>query len=207
MELDRLTLSLFTENCYFYHNNEECVIFDPGSDFEYIRDFLTSKGLKVRYILLTHTHFDHAGAVVDLQNHYQCEVMCTEQDFIMIEDMNELADMFGTNPIKVPVVHKFLKDNDEIDFNGSIIKVIATPGHTAGGVCFYMKDDNLLISGDTLFLESVGRSDLPTGNMDQLSHSIKNKLYTLPDNVVVCPGHGHKTTIGYEKENNPFVRG
>ena len=206
MELNRLTLSVFSENCYFYHDDKDCVVFDPGSDFEYIKDFLNSKGLKVKYILLTHTHFDHAGAVVDLQNYSNCEVMCTEKDLLMMDDMNELAPMFGTNPIKIPTIDRFLEDNDEIDFNGVKIKVITTPGHTAGGVCFYIEQDGILISGDTLFLESVGRSDFPTGNMDELSDSIKNKLYSLPDNTLVYPGHGLHTTIGYEKVSNPFVR-
>lgn len=207
MKLERLTLKLLSENCYIYHNEENCVVFDPGSDYEHIKEYILSKNLKLSYILLTHCHFDHVGAAADLKEFFYAKIMCHKEDLTTLKLANKSATYYGLEPVKIPEIDEFLEDNKVIDFFGSPIKVIHTPGHSTGSVCFYIQQDNILISGDTLFLESIGRTDFPTGSFEDIIDSIENKLYTLPDDTVVYPGHGFHTTIGYEKKSNPFVQG
>ena len=181
MQIERLTLKLLAENCYIYHNEKECIIFDPGSDYEYIKSYIENKNLSVKMILLTHCHFDHVGAVSDLKDYFNAKVMCHKDDLLMLKSANKSAANYGLMPVKIPEIDEFFNDNDIINFNEIEIKVIHTPGHSAGSVCFYVKDDGFLISGDTLFLESVGRTDFPSGSHDDLEKSIRTKLYILPD--------------------------
>lgn len=205
MQIERLTLKLLAENCYIYHNDKECIVFDPGSDFEYIKSYIEKKNLLVNQILLTHCHFDHVGAVSDLKDYFNTIVMCHKDDIEMLNSANKSAANYGLMPVKIPEIDGFLNDNDIISFNNADIKVIHTPGHSAGSVCFYVEEDKFLVSGDTLFLESVGRTDFPSGSQSDLENSILNKLYILPDDTMVLPGHGFHTTIKHEKEYNPFV--
>ncbi len=205
MQIERLTLKLLAENCYIYHNEKECIVFDPGSDYEYIKAYLEKKNLSVKMILLTHCHFDHVGAVSDLKECFNAKVMCHKDDLIMLKAANKSAASYGLMPVKIPEIDEFFNDNDIISFNDAKLKVIHTPGHSAGSVCFYEEQDKILISGDTLFLESVGRTDFPSGSQAELENSIRNKLYALPDDTMVLPGHGFHTTIKHEKEYNPFV--
>lgn len=207
MKLERLTLKLLAENCYIYHNEENCVVFDPGSDFEHIKDYIVSRNLQVSYILLTHCHFDHVGAASDLKDFFNTKILCHKDDLATLKMTNKSAEYYGLEPVKVPEIDSFVNDNDIIDFCGTPIKVIHTPGHSTGSVCYYIENDNILISGDTLFLESIGRTDFPTGSYDDIIKSIEEKLYSLPDNTVVYPGHGFHTTIEHEKKANPFVQG
>lgn len=207
MKLERLTLRLLSENCYIYYNNGECIIFDPGSDFEYIKAYIDKHNLKVNSILLTHCHFDHIGAVSQLKKHYNTKVMCHQEDLMNLNTANRSMEYYGLGSIEIPEIDKFVIDNELIPFQDTVIKVIHTPGHTKGSVCYYMEQDKYLISGDTLFLESVGRTDFPGGSHEELMDSIQNKIYTLPNDVTVFPGHGFHTTIEHEKENNPFVQG
>ncbi|MCI6476048.1 MAG: MBL fold metallo-hydrolase [Mucispirillum sp.] len=205
MQIERLTLKLLAENCYIYHNDKECIVFDPGSDFEHIKSFIEKKNLSVNQILLTHCHFDHVGAVSDLKDYFNTKVMCHKDDIEMLNSANKSAANYGLMPVKIPEIDGFLNDNDIICFNNADIKVIHTPGHSAGSVCFYVEEDKFLVSGDTLFLESVGRTDFPSGSQSDLDNSILNKLYILPDDTMVLPGHGFHTTIKHEKEYNPFI--
>lgn len=202
MKLERLTLQLLSENCYLYHNGKECAVFDPGSDSKGIINVMNEKGLKASVILLTHCHFDHIGAVSGLAEYFNAPVMCHEADNVFLND--DFANAYGIT-VNIPKIDKYFTDNEIVDFFGDEIKVIHTPGHTPGSVCFYMQRDNIIISGDTLFLESIGRTDLPYGNFDDIKKSVKNKLYSLPDDVTVYPGHGFHTSIGHEKKFNPFI--
>ncbi len=204
MQIERLTLKLLAENCYIYHNEKECIIFDPGSDYEYIKSYINKKNLLVKLILLTHCHFDHVGAVCDLQEYFNTKVMCHKDDLVLLQSANQSATSYGLMPVKIPNIDAFFNDNDIITFNDTNIKVIHTPGHSSGSVCFYVEEDKFLISGDTLFLESIGRTDFPSGSQKDIEQSIK-KLYTLPDDTMVLPGHGFHTTIKHEKEYNPFI--
>ena len=154
MKLERLTLRLLSENCYIYHNENTCVIFDPGSDYERIKEFILSKKLTVSFILLTHCHFDHVGAASDLKDFFKTKILCHKEDLYNLESANNSAKYYGLEPVKIPEIDAFVSDNEVIEFEGASIKVIHTPGHSTGSVCYYIEQDNILISGDTLFLES-----------------------------------------------------
>lgn len=206
MFLDRLVLKPIAENCYIYHDGKDCILFDPGSEYDIIKKFLENNNLSVKKILLTHCHFDHVGAVYGIQKDYNSETICCKNDIPLLDNLKEMTVMFNVMNVEKPEIDSFVNDGDIIEFNGVEIKVISTPGHTAGSVCYYIEHDKILVSGDTLFLESIGRTDFPTGSYEAIEKSIKEKLYRLPDDTLVYPGHGFHTTIGHEKMNNPFIR-
>ena len=167
--------------------------------------FADGKGLKITDIILTHGHFDHMLALAELKAATGARLSVFEKTERFLEDrVLNLCHYMGIelSPIKADNI---LYDGDMINFGENRIKVIATPGHTKGSCCYYFEEDQVLISGDTLFQESVGRTDFPTGSMSALVRSVKEKLFSLPDETRVYPGHGMMTTIGYEKENNAFV--
>lgn len=206
LKIGKITLGTCQTNCYFVYEEgkSEVLFFDPADRGDYIYEGLKAKGFSVAAILLTHGHFDHiwggerlhelSGAKV-----YACE---SEKELCMNVSMNISAAAGRECSIEPDVL---LKDGEQVTIAGITFKVIATPGHTGGSCCYYFEKDKVLISGDTLFQESVGRTDFPTGSMSTLVRSIKEKLMVLPEDVNVYPGHGDSTTIGYEKVNNPFL--
>lgn len=205
LKIGKMVLSVCATNCYFiYHEGQNKVILiDPADRGEYIYSALKEKGFEVDTILLTHGHFDHiwGGAKLRQLSSAKIYALDKEEPLLMSSDMN-VSEMAGRAcTLKC---NDFFVDGQELDILGFKIKVIATPGHTAGSCCFYFEDEGLLISGDTLFEASVGRTDFPTGSSSELIRSIKAKLMVLPDDTVVYPGHGGPTTIGDEKLNNPF---
>ena len=205
LKIGKMVLSVCATNCYFvYHEGQSKVIlFDPADRGDYIYTALKEKGFEVDTILLTHGHFDHIWGCSKLRQLSGAKVYALdkEEDVLMSADLNasELAGRACT--VKA---NEFLKDGQEIEVLGFKIKVLATPGHTKGSCCFYFEDDDILISGDTLFEESIGRTDLPTGSISELKRSITEKLAFLPDDTKVFPGHGASTTIGHERDYNPF---
>lgn len=156
-------------------------------------------------ILLTHGHFDHIGAVKDLKDAYQIPLYCSreENDQILSKLEGNLSRMMD-KPMTF-VADEFVRDGERLEMIGTILTCIATPGHTIGGMCYYNEELKSLIAGDTLFAGSVGRTDFPTGSGAQLLLSITEKLYALPDDTKVFPGHMDSTTIGYEKKTNMVV--
>ena len=205
LKIGKMVLSSCATNCYFvYHEGQNKVIFfDPGDRGDYIYSTLKANGFEVDTILLTHGHFDHIAGCSKLRQMSGAKVYAldAEEDVLMSVDVN-LSEMFGRAcTVKA---NDFLKDGQEIEILGFKIKVLATPGHTKGSCCYYFEEDGVLISGDTLFEESVGRTDFPTGSASVLGHSIETKLAPLPDETVVYPGHGSSTTIGHERDYNPF---
>ncbi|MDD7794044.1 MBL fold metallo-hydrolase [Clostridium sp. 'White wine YQ'] len=188
------------ENCYIVmdEKTKEAFVVDPGDQGDYLADIINKLGAKLKFILLTHGHFDHVGAVSELKSTFKVPHFINEDEKVYMQGSSYV---FG----KIPEAERYLKDGEEIDFSGHKIKCIHTPGHSAGGMCFLL-DGEHLFAGDTLFYLSVGRSDFEGGDMDTLVDSIRTKLFILNDNTIVYPGHGPKTSIMTEKRGNPFAR-
>lgn len=194
------------QNCYFVieDNTNNAIIIDPGAEAHRLIQIIKKENIKPKYICLTHGHFDHIGACKELKKEYNIPIVICEGEEVLIENpQNNLSTMISQNiEFKADIV---LKDNDIFKFGDNLsFKVIKTPGHTPGGMCLYFENENVLFSGDTLFYGSIGRTDFPYGNSSDLIKSI-NKLKHLPDNTVVYCGHGDKTTIGTEKNINPYM--
>ncbi|MCM1569735.1 MAG: MBL fold metallo-hydrolase [Roseburia sp.] len=209
IKIGRMVLGAFATNTYFLYREggHSAIVVDPADYGEHIYHTLKKNGLQVAAIFLTHGHADHIWGTKDLKQAagedgpvkiYACEA---EKEFMGDTRMN-LSKAFG-RPYTLEA-DVYLKDGEEFTVAGMDCKMIATPGHTIGGCCYYFEEAGFLISGDTLFLESTGRTDFATGSMSTLVRSIKEKLFLLPDSTKVYPGHGDSTTIGYEKVNNPF---
>ncbi len=193
-------------NCYFlYHEDtKECLIFDPGDCAEDIIAFVRKKELNPVGIVLTHGHFDHIMAADEVRKIFDIKIYAAraEEELLANSMLNVSAQLGASVTLKAD---EWLEDGQEISVLGETMRCILTPGHTIGGMCYYFSKAEILISGDTLFEASVGRTDLPTGNGQQLIQSIREKLFCLPDAVRVFPGHGMMTSIKDEKMYNPFV--
>lgn len=206
ISIHSLVLGMVQTNCYIIVNDEtkEAVIIDPADEADKIFDFIEKHELKPAAVLLTHGHFDHMMAVPELREKYGIDVYVHElEKEVMESTIKNGCAMIGTRISISP--DKLFKDKDSLIFGGMLFEVIFTPGHTQGGVCFYMPQVMKLICGDTLFAGSVGRTDLPTGSMGTLIRSIKERLMVLSDSVEALPGHGPWTTIGDERKYNPFL--
>lgn len=206
LKIGRLMLGICQTNCYFVYaeGQKEVIFIDPADRGDYIYESLQKQGFQVAGILLTHGHFDHIWGSKELRELTGAKIYAYEGEKEVCEDSSaNVSAACGRAYTVVP--DEYLSDGAEITIAGITCKLIATPGHTKGSCCYYFEDAAMLISGDTLFQESVGRTDLPTGSMSKLVRSVKEKLFCLPDEVKVYPGHGERTTIGYEKENNAFL--
>lgn len=206
MKIEKFILGSMGTNCYIILNEEtkECAIADPAICPETFVSHIKMQGYVPKMILLTHAHFDHVMGVDRLVKEFQVPVYLHEEEKDVLEDPAlNLSTLFGANYAYQKA--QGLKDGETVSVAGHEFRVIHTPGHTKGGCCYYCQAEGVLISGDTLFCQSVGRSDFPTGSMSTLVRSIKEKLMILPDDVQVYPGHESMTTIGDEKKYNPFL--
>lgn len=207
LKIGRMVLGICQTNCYFvYREGSSDVIFiDPADSGDYIYETLKEKGFQIKGILLTHGHFDHIWGCEKLRQLSGAQIYAYKEEKVLCEDaVNNVSEQVGRAYTVVPDV--YLEDGEEITIAGMTCRLIATPGHTIGSCCYYFEEDGVLISGDTLFQESVGRTDLPTGSMSAITRSIKERLFVLPDMVRVYPGHGETTEIGWEKKYNPFCQ-
>lgn len=206
IKVGRIVLGMYQTNCYYLYREGtgEAIVADPADSGDYIYDALNSKGLSVKAILLTHGHFDHIYGVKALSQKAGCKVYAYEKEADLLNDpvINHSED-FGRIVTVIP--DELLRDGQNCTIAGMDFEVISTPGHTVGSCCYYFKEAGILLSGDTLFCGSVGRTDLHTGNGPQLINSIIERLLILPDETRAYPGHGDSTTIGFERENNPFL--
>ena len=203
MVLKKLRLSHFGTNCYIYadETTKKAVVIDPAAHGDKIADELDKLGYKAKYIIITHAHIDHMMGLDELKSRTGAMIAAGYADSDNVNsNSGSLAEYFHTQAPKSTVDIR-LRDGDELLFSGNVLTIIETPGHTPGGICIYCRNENVLFSGDTLFNMSVGRTDFPGGSMKSLSDSIRNKLFTLPDETMVYPGHNDDTTIKFEKEN------
>ena len=207
MKVGKFVLGPVATNCYIGINEEtkECFIVDPATCPPEFVSYIKNAGLTVKAVLLTHGHFDHIMGLDALLKEFPVPVYAheAERDVLESEQLNSSASMLG-QPYSFSGAD-YVTNRRELRIAGFEIRVIYTPGHTIGGCCYYIEKEKTLFSGDTLFHGSVGRTDLPTGSMGQLVSSVRDRLFVLPDDTQVYPGHMEETTIGYEKKYNPFI--
>ncbi len=206
LKCDYKVVGAVQTNCYFLYNEEtkDCVIFDPGDQAEELINYVRKKELIPQAIYLTHGHFDHIMAAERLREEFGIKIYASEAEQELIMDTKQnVSAMFG-RPVSLQP-DEGLSDGQELTVLGQTMRCILTPGHTCGGMCYYFPKEGILFSGDTLFQQSVGRTDFPTGSMSQLIRSVREALFVLPDIVRVYPGHGMMTTIQEEKLLNPYA--
>jgi glyoxylase-like metal-dependent hydrolase (beta-lactamase superfamily II) len=201
VEVGPLGVNCFVLGC---KTTREGVVVDPGGNVERIIEIVKRHGLTIRTIINTHGHFDHVGGNRQAVAVFSAPLLIHQDDAIMLERVAEVSRMYGMQGENSPPADAFLVDGQEISFGNHKIKILHTPGHTMGGCCLYLESKNIVITGDTLFADSIGRTDLPGGSHEQLLQSIRTKLFTLPEEVTAYPGHGPQTTIGHEKLHNPY---
>lgn len=209
MKLLGIPLGSFQTNCYILidEKTNQAVVIDPGSEPERLIKELNGLKADVKAVLLTHGHGDHIGAVEALRKETGAPLYVHPLDAAMLGDANCNLSSFTGEALACKESEHLVKEDDIIQVGEEIkLQVIFTPGHTQGGVCYYAKDQGLLFAGDTLFAESIGRTDFPGGSYGTLIQNIKDKLMTLPGETRVFPGHGPETTIEWEKDHNPFIR-
>lgn len=186
--------------------SREAIVIDPGYDIPLILAALNKHNLVVKKIVITHAHIDHIASALDLKRITNAPIFYSKDDLPLVAMMEEQAGWINVAPPEVKPPDHSPADEEHAGVTGIDARVLLTPGHTQGSLCLYVPKEKLLLAGDTLFAGSVGRTDLPGGNQQQLFTSILERLIPLPGDTVVVPGHGQETTIGEEKATNPFVR-
>lgn len=212
IHIKSFTCNPYQENTYILYDEEgNCAIIDPGmygtEEEEMITSFITENKLKPTLLLNTHCHIDHVLGNKCIAETYGLTPQFNEEELPVLIEVQNYAPQMGFRYEVSPISESFLPNSGEIMIGEMKLQLIFAPGHSPGHLCFYCAPQNFLIGGDVLFKGSVGRTDLPGGNHQQLMESIQTEIYVLPDETVVYPGHGPVTTIGFEKKNNPFVRG
>jgi hydroxyacylglutathione hydrolase len=210
MKIKEFVFNPFQENTYVvYDESLECVIIDPGcydtGEEQELKNFIEDSRLQPVALLNTHCHIDHVFGNQFIATTYNLKPQIHELEVRVLQSAVMVAEMYGLEVTASPEGEITLVDNGLFRFGNTELKMIFTPGHSPGSICFYSEKDNILIGGDVLFQGSIGRTDLPGGDYHTLISSIKQKLFLLPDGTVVFPGHGPQTTIGYEKKFNPFL--
>lgn len=218
IKIGRMVMGVCQTNCYFLYRDGEkdCIVVDPADQGQSIYSALQKNGFRVSGILLTHGHFDHiwgldalrdaANAAAEQEGWEPVKVYAHEAERELLRDAGKNVSEQAGRPCTT-YADVYVKDGQELTLAGIDFRVIATPGHTAGGCCYYFPEAGMLVAGDTLFAESVGRTDFPTGSMSTLVRSIRDRLFVLPEETKVYPGHGEQTDIGHEKKYNPFLAG
>ncbi|RIJ43156.1 MBL fold metallo-hydrolase [Pontibacter oryzae] len=211
MKVTCLTFNPFQENTYLLHDDtKECVVIDPGcyerAEQEQLKKYIEDNGLKVVRLLNTHCHIDHVLGNAFVANTYKVGLEIHPEDEQVLRAVPTYAPNYGFPLYAEQLPASYLKEGDTVKFGNTELQVLFMPGHAPGHVVFYNGPEKVCIGGDVLFRGSIGRTDLPGGDFDTLIQSIKDKMFALPDDVTVYPGHGPETTIGFEKKSNPFLR-
>jgi hydroxyacylglutathione hydrolase len=195
-------------NCTLMGDSEarEAIVIDPGDEVTRIHRRLTDLGLKLKQILVTHAHIDHVGGALKLKRLTGAPIFLNEDDLPLLQIMAEQAAWVGVPTPETAPPDEGLVDGKIVALDKYPAQVLHTPGHTQGSICLHFEPLKMIIVGDTLFAGSIGRTDLPGGDFDQIIHSIQNRLLALPDETQVLPGHGPSTTIGAERKSNPFLQ-
>lgn len=212
MKLQKLTFNPFQENTYIVWDEEtlESIIIDPGcsndSEENQLISFIEEKSLKIKYLINTHCHIDHVLGNKFVKEKYNCDFYAPELDIPLLDNVTEQAKMFGMQIEPSPHPEYFITEDLKLKIGAIELGFIFTPGHTPGEYCILFESEKICISGDVLFLEGIGRTDLWGGDYETLLNSIRNKMFTLNEAYSVFPGHGDQTTIGHEIKNNPFLK-
>jgi glyoxylase-like metal-dependent hydrolase (beta-lactamase superfamily II) len=210
MHIQRFSVNPFAENTYVLLEGSEAVVIDPGflypAEYEKFYNLLSSNNVSLKAIILTHAHIDHILGVQTIHNRYDVPAFLHDDDRYFWDNFQTQASMFGLEVNPFTFEPESLRASKNWEIGNFILEVRHTPGHAPGHVIFYIEDEKTLIGGDTVFLESIGRTDLYKGNYQILEKSIREQIYTLPDDTKILPGHGPETTVGHEKKYNPFVK-
>ncbi len=209
MQLKTIVVGPFEVNCYLYWDEHslDAVIVDPGGDSRLILDAVAQAGAHPQGILLTHGHGDHIAAVATVKSELDIPLYANRADLDLLSRPSDVVSTFYGETVTSPPPDVFVQDEQLLACGSFALRVLATPGHTPGGVCYLDERQGVLFCGDTLFSGGIGRTDLPGGDHSQLIDSIQNRILSLPDSVVCYPGHGPSTTVGAERSSNPFFTG
>ncbi|MFH2048828.1 MAG: MBL fold metallo-hydrolase [bacterium] len=209
MKLEVLVVGMFEVNCYLYwdETSKDGIIIDPGDEEEQIINRVEELGINLKAILLTHGHGDHIVAVEAVKEKYNIPLYIGNGEEELLKNPSANVSALIGHPIVAPPPDYLVDDEQLLTFGAINLKVLSTPGHSPAGVCYLDENEGLLFTGDTLFWSSIGRTDFPGSSHETLMNSINIKIMTLPDSIVCFPGHGPKTTVGAERENNPFLTG
>lgn len=187
--------------------SREAMVIDPGDNIEQVLAVVKKHGLTVKQIVVTHAHIDHVGGAMKLKETTGAPILLNQNDDMLLKMLDVQAGWIGVAPPGAVKIDRDIRDGDVVGIDGIQATVIHTPGHTEGSVCLYFTSEKKLIAGDTLFAGSIGRTDLPGGSFEKIMSSLREKVLALPDEIAVIPGHGPKTTVGEERETNPFLTG
>ena len=211
IKIETFVFNLFSENTFVVWDEEtkEAAVIDPGmsslSEEELLEDFISKKNLQIKYLINTHCHIDHILGCNFVNEKHNPIYLIPEKDVPLLQNGKTQASAFGVDFKEPPKPNGFITEEEELQLGKTKIKFLFTPGHTPGEFCIYFEEDKICITGDVLFREGIGRTDLWGGDYNRLIRSIETKLFTLPGDVKIYPGHGEPSTIEHEKKNNPFL--